>query len=43
MIVSHPLEEAILWCGSEAELSKKQFTELSKSDRDSVMAFLNSL
>jgi CxxC motif-containing protein (DUF1111 family) len=37
------LEEAILWHGGEAEKSKQQFMQLSKSDRDKLIKFLNSL
>jgi CxxC motif-containing protein (DUF1111 family) len=37
------LEEAILWHGGEAQTSRDQFTKLSKSDRDAVIAFLQSL
>lgn len=36
-------EEAILWHGGEAEYSVKKFTALTKSDRDAVVRFLNSL
>ncbi len=37
------LTEAILWHGGEAELSKLAFINLSKSERDLVIKFLNSL
>ena len=37
------LEEAILWHGGEAETAKNFFTNLSKTDREAVLAFLNSL
>jgi CxxC motif-containing protein (DUF1111 family) len=37
------LAEAILWHGGEAERSKEQFCQLNKSDRDALLAFLNSL
>jgi CxxC motif-containing protein (DUF1111 family) len=37
------LEEAILWHGGEGEQSKEAFTNLSKSDRDAVIKFLQSL
>ena len=37
------LEEAILWHGGEAEAAKEQFRRLDKTDRDAVIAFLNSL
>jgi len=36
-------EEAILWHGGEANYSQKFFVNLSKSDRDALIAFLNSL
>lgn len=37
------LTEAILWHGGEAEASKEYFRNSSKSDRDALIAFLNSL
>ena len=37
------LEEAILWHGGEAETSKEFFLEMSKSDREALIAFLKSL
>jgi len=37
------LAEAILWHGGEAEKSKEQFRQLSKTDRDALITFLNSL
>jgi CxxC motif-containing protein (DUF1111 family) len=37
------LEEAILWHGGEAEKSNDMFMQLSKTDRDKVIKFLNSL
>jgi CxxC motif-containing protein (DUF1111 family) len=37
------LEEAILWHGGEAEASKEQFRKMGASDRDALIAFLNSL
>ncbi len=37
------LEEAILWHGGEGEISKNNFMNLSKSDREKVIKFLNSL
>ncbi|RQO31579.1 thiol oxidoreductase [Taibaiella sp. KBW10] len=37
------LEEAILWHGGEAERSKQQFVQLSKTDRDALLRFLQSL
>ena len=37
------LQEAILWHGGEAERSRRNFISLSKSDRDSLLSFLNSL
>jgi len=37
------LEEAILWHGGEAEKSQKAFLTLSKTERENVLKFLNSL
>ncbi len=37
------LEEAILWHGGEAELSKKHYTNMEKQDRDALIRFLESL
>ncbi len=37
------LEEAILWHGGEAENSKQAFMNLSKSERDALIAFLRSI
>jgi CxxC motif-containing protein (DUF1111 family) len=37
------LVEAILWHGGEAQKSQEYFKNLSKSDRDALIAFLNSL
>ncbi|CAN5416915.1 di-heme oxidoredictase family protein [soil metagenome] len=37
------LEEAILWHGGEAEKSKDAFMQLTKTDRDKIIKFLNSL
>jgi CxxC motif-containing protein (DUF1111 family) len=37
------LEEAILWHGGEAEAAKESFRTMGKSDRDALIAFLNSL
>lgn len=37
------LQEAILWHGGEAQRAKDHFAELPKSDRDALIAFLNSL
>lgn len=37
------LEEAILWHGGEAENSKEMFETMNKEERDSLLAFLNSL
>jgi CxxC motif-containing protein (DUF1111 family) len=37
------VEEAILWHGGEAEKSKQAFRTMSKSDRDALLRFLNSL
>lgn len=35
--------EAILWHGGEAERARHRFTELTKADRDALIAFVNSL
>ncbi|MBC7450535.1 MAG: thiol oxidoreductase, partial [Cytophagales bacterium] len=37
------LEEAILWHGGEGEFSKKAFVNMDKTDRDALIAFLESL
>nr|WKN35397.1 di-heme oxidoredictase family protein [Tunicatimonas sp. TK19036] len=37
------LEEAILWHGGEAEKSKQEFVHMSKSDRELLIKFLESL
>jgi CxxC motif-containing protein (DUF1111 family) len=37
------LTEAILWHGGEAQAAREHFRNLSKSDRDALLAFLNSL
>lgn len=37
------LEEAILWHGGEAEKAKRQFMQLSKADRNTLIFFLQSL
>ncbi len=37
------LEEAILWHGGEAEPAREGFRSLDESDRDDLIAFLNSL
>lgn len=37
------LEEAILWHGGEAQHSKETFLNLSKQEREALIAFLNSL
>lgn len=37
------IEEAILWHGGEAENAKQQYMNLSKTDRDKILKFLNSL
>ncbi|MEQ6290677.1 di-heme oxidoredictase family protein [Vogesella sp. GCM10023246] len=37
------LSEAILWHGGEAEAARQRFVALDKTDRDAVLAFLNSL
>ena len=35
--------EAILWHGGEAEAARNKFAELSKADRNALLAFVNSL
>lgn len=37
------IEEAILWHGGEALSAKKYFINLSKSDREAILLFLNSI
>ncbi|WP_431257184.1 di-heme oxidoredictase family protein [Roseateles chitinivorans] len=37
------LTEAILWHGGEAERSRRRFEQLSKADRDALLAWLRSL
>jgi CxxC motif-containing protein (DUF1111 family) len=37
------LEEAILWHGGEAEMTRETFRNLPKTDRDALIAFLRSL
>lgn len=37
------VQEAILWHGGEAEKSKQAYKQLAKTDRDAVIAFINSL
>ena len=37
------LEEAILWHGGEAAASKELFRNMSASDRDALISFLESL
>lgn len=37
------LSEAILWHGGEAEKSKQTFIDMSKEERNDLLAFLNSL
>jgi CxxC motif-containing protein (DUF1111 family) len=37
------IEEAILWHGGEAQKAKDQFMNLSKTERDKLLKFLNSL
>lgn len=37
------LEEAILWHGGEAELSKESFRKMNQSDRNSLVRFLKTL
>jgi len=35
--------EAILWHGGEAEPARNKFAALSQTDRDALLAFVNSL
>jgi CxxC motif-containing protein (DUF1111 family) len=37
------IAEAVLWHGGEAEASKTAFTQLTKTDRDALIKFVNSL
>ncbi|MEM1371199.1 MAG: di-heme oxidoredictase family protein [Pseudomonadota bacterium] len=37
------VEEAILWHGGEAKSSRDAYAELSKADREALLAFVNSL
>ncbi|HWW70817.1 MAG TPA: di-heme oxidoredictase family protein, partial [Duganella sp.] len=37
------LTEAVLWHGGEADRSRQRFENLSKADREAVLAFLKSL
>jgi CxxC motif-containing protein (DUF1111 family) len=37
------LTEAILWHGGEAERARQRFANLSKADREALLAFLKSL
>ncbi|MBL4744912.1 MAG: thiol oxidoreductase [Flavobacteriaceae bacterium] len=37
------LEEAILWHGGEAKKSKEYYTDLTKKERTSLLAFLNAI
>jgi len=37
------LEEAILWHGGEAKKSQEYYTDLTKKDRDALLAFLNAI
>lgn len=37
------IEEAILWHGGEAEDSQKYYTNLSKTDREALLAFVNAI
>jgi CxxC motif-containing protein (DUF1111 family) len=36
-------EEAILWHGGEAQLSKEKFRAMSKDDRNALVKFLDSI
>ena len=37
------VQEAILWHGGEGEASKNLFKQMSKADREALVAFINSL
>ena len=37
------IEEAILWHGGEAEVSKQKFMNLDSNERKQLIAFINSL
>ena len=37
------LEEAVLWHGGEATASRNRFYDLSRADKDRLLAFLSSL
>ena len=37
------LTEAILWHGGEAQAARDAFAKLPKTERDALLAFLNSL
>jgi CxxC motif-containing protein (DUF1111 family) len=37
------LEEAILWHGGEAQVSRDAYTHMSVTDREALIAFLESL
>jgi CxxC motif-containing protein (DUF1111 family) len=37
------LQEAILWHGGEAEKAQNGYRELSATDREALLSFLNSL
>lgn len=40
---ANSIEEAILWHGGEAEKSQEYYRKLNKTDRDALIAFLNSI
>ncbi len=40
---ANTIEEAILWHGGEAQKAKEQYMNLSKTDRNKLLKFLNSL
>lgn len=40
---ANTIEEAILWHGGEAEKSQKEYLKLSKTEREQLLFFLNSL
>lgn len=37
------VEEAILWHGGEAQKAKEKYKKLSKTEREELLAFINSL
>jgi CxxC motif-containing protein (DUF1111 family) len=37
------IEEAILWHGGEAEISKNRYKDITKKERENLLDFINSL